>query len=481
MFWNTLQRFFRNADRARRTPIRSDRFSRLRLESLETRLAPATAIFTSDITGVVNANQYETKTDVYLDGGPGHTGLGTSLEVGEYAIRVVQTAGNVVIGSSLTVTGAEYPVKVLFGDHDNDALTPDQNYFEDLYQVYSIVRRTSTPGAGVANGYDDSSNGVYRLEISTPLADGGTFGAGSKSDNFKVEEGDGPGPGILSISGQKYYDTNADGNKDVGEVGINGFVIKLYFDSNSNNMLDDGDDLVDATTTSTIGDTVGAYAFPGLVAGTYFVREIIPTGGDHVWIQTSENPASTVIPTSKTNIDFGNVCLGEGGGLTQGFWSNRNGKNVFNTESESTGLTGLQVVNSLNLRGADGNLVADFANYDAFRAWLKDGESNDNMAYKLSIQLAAMALNVNYGYVDADAIVYAPDCGDDELNPNGNWITIGDLITKANAELLAANGGLEYQECLKDALDNANNNYTFVQAEPCEVIYTEEDLLGIPL
>ncbi len=86
----------------------------------------------------------------------------------------------------------------------------------------------------------------------------------------------------------------------------------------------------------------------------------------------------------------------------------------------------------------------------------------------LSAQLAAMALNVEAGFVDGDALVYAP--GTDSANSLG-FATINAVMAEADASLLAngntvASGAVRtYQQALKNALDNANNNLNFVQSD----------------
>ena len=91
------------------------------------------------------------------------------------------------------------------------------------------------------------------------------------------------------------------------------------------------------------------------------------------------------------------------------------------------------------------------------------------MANMLSAQLAAMKLNVLHGKVSASAIVACP-CGD--MGLNNQFITIGHLMTAANNALCAdgytpaGDPNRATQECLKTALDNANNNQNFVQSSP---------------
>lgn len=107
--------------------------------------------------------------------------------------------------------------------------------------------------------------------------------------------------------------------------------------------------------------------------------------------------------------------------------------------------------------------------YTAFRNWLL-GATATNMAYMLSAQLAAMELNVEAGFVNGSALVYAP--GTNSANGLG-FAKISDLMAEANAELtlhgtaLAGDSWRSYQEALKNALDKANNNQTFVQPTPC--------------
>jgi hypothetical protein len=92
------------------------------------------------------------------------------------------------------------------------------------------------------------------------------------------------------------------------------------------------------------------------------------------------------------------------------------------------------------------------------------------MAYMLSAQLAAMKLNVYNGLVSGPALIYAPGTG--VANAAG-FATVNAVIGAANTAL--GNDGYTpsgdtnrpLQEALKNALDNANNNYSFVQPSPC--------------
>jgi uncharacterized protein (DUF2141 family) len=72
-----------------------------------------------------------------------------------------------------------------------------------------------------------------------------------------------------SITGTVFSDTNANGKLDSGEKGLSGETV--YIDTKKTGVFATGDPT--AVTTST-----GAYTFTDLAAGTYVVREKIPTG-----------------------------------------------------------------------------------------------------------------------------------------------------------------------------------------------------------
>jgi hypothetical protein len=94
------------------------------------------------------------------------------------------------------------------------------------------------------------------------------------------------------------------------------------------------------------------------------------------------------------------------------------------------------------------------------------------MSYKLSTHLAAMLLNVTYGFVPGTSLVYAP--GTQSANAAG-YAVLSDLIAEANAELglhgTAQSGDAwhTYQAALKDALDQANNGGDFPQSVQCGI------------
>jgi hypothetical protein len=203
-----------------------------------------------------------------------------------------------------------------------------------------------------------------------------------------------------------------------------------------------------------------------LYPDTYTVLEYMPVGTH--WKNTTPVSVTVVLQAGDdTTVKFGNLCLGEGGGHTLGFWSNKNGQALI----DSTDLANLS---GLNLTDAAGGNF-DPATNTSLRSWLL-GASATNMAHMLSAQLAAMELNVYNGFVDGNAIIYAP--GAASANTLG-YATVNAVVAEANAELglhpWTPDGSVyrDYQEDLKDALDNANNNLNFVQPVPCAFSFAE--------
>jgi len=249
-----------------------------------------------------------------------------------------------------------------------------------------------------------------------------------------------PPQGVLEVI--KFYDANADGTEDPTESRITRWQINV-------------DGVCDFTPYTA-----------NVAPGTYDVTEDTPVESN--WMHTTDIEFDAEVAAGyTTTVKFGNVCLGAGGGKTLGFWSNKNGYNVmYDGESIEPELGLLSSYNLRNGSGADFNPTT----YTQFRSWLLSASAT-NMAYMLSAQLSAMVLNVEAGFVSGSALVYAPSCGNTGVGSNFIWIA--DLMAAANASL-GANGVTvapsperTYQECLKNALDWANNNKNFVQPEPC--------------
>ena len=383
------------------------------------------AIFTTDSTCTgVNLNIYGSKDAVYLDGGPAHPGA-AGLPDGCYCVRITEPNGTVLGSSTAIGTLNPRPVCVANGE------------FAACYQLAALLIKTSDGSAG----YDDTSNpgGEYKVWVSNEE----TFlNSSTKTDNFKVKVGDKPPTGTICVA--KFYDANADGIHNKDEQAL---IWKV-------NLLDSIN--LDRFTPQCLI----------LDPDTYTVSEYGPVEGN--WLPTT--PTSVVCPLvngTTMNVEFGNVCLGAGGGLTLGFWSNKNGQAL-------TGADDLCMLVKLNLRNVDGSNF-DPTVYTPFRTWLLSATAV-NMAYMLSAQLAAMELNVFNAKVNGSALIYAP--GATSANALG-FATVNAVMVEANASLgangctVAAGAVRSYQEALKNALDRANNNLTFVQSTPCSYTFAD--------
>jgi hypothetical protein len=395
--------------------------------------APFTgAIFTTDIgcTGV-NLNIFANKDAVYLDGGPGHAGA-AGLPDGEYFVKVTEPNGT-LLGTSAG-TADETPVVVVGGE------------FAVCYQLSAILIKASD----ASPGYDTTSNpgGEYKVWISP-----GAQSPQQKTDNFKVKGPNVPPQAVLRV--EKFYDANANGLDDDAQS-IVGWQVHIednidYFRDTPVTIFVDPDD--------------------------YTVTELNTI--EQNWIHTTTNPVLlTLAADDDKTVQFGNVCLGGGGGHTLGFWSNKNGQAAMN--DGGTQAPELTFLSSLNLRNANGSNF-DPGTYASFRTWILSATAT-NMSYMLSAQLAAMELNVEGVLVDGSDLLYAPALL--AYNPAGinalGFISVNDLMSAANAELglhgsvLSGNSFRPYQEALKNALDAANNNQNFVQGSPCPFSFTEQ-------
>lgn len=403
------------------------------------------AIFTTDSAcSGVDLNIYTNKSDVYVDGGPAHP-QAAGLPPGSYCVQVTSPDG--------TVLGVSAP----------GAVTVDSTgSFVQCYQLSAILNTASS--GFTTPGYDDTNNpgGEYKVWVSTDC----TFtNSSTKTDNFKVNPStacvpapDGtpcptPTPACeTTICVNKFYDTNGNGAQDAGEPNIAGWE---YCVIGGNNF-------------TALRFTFDPPRCLVVAPDNYSVIEGNPIETN--WVHTTPTEADFTLAECATQpVSFGNVCLGPGGGLTLGFWSNKNGQALENC-ADFTFLSSLCLVNATG-GNQDFNplctTAALNANKTALNAWLLGGNAV-NMAYMLSVQLTAMELNVRHNKVSGSALVYEA-CLKTNGYPTG-FISINDLMTAANASLCAhpytpsGDSNRAYQECLKNALDDANNNKNFVQA-----------------
>jgi len=99
------------------------------------------------------------------------------------------------------------------------------------------------------------------------------------------------------IQGTKFNDQNRNGIRDAGEPGIRD--VQIFIDTNNNGTADAGEP-------STLTNATGNFVFPGLLPGTYTVREISPP----LFSPTTPNPVVVTLAGINATVLFGNATGG---------------------------------------------------------------------------------------------------------------------------------------------------------------------------
>ena len=123
------------------------------------------------------------------------------------------------------------------------------------------------------SGWTETSppGNVYRVTMTSGLA-----ATGENFGDFKLG----------AISGTVFNDLTGTGKRATIDLGLAGWTV--YLDANNNGVLDPGE-------VSTVTAANGTYSFTGLGPGTYYVREVAPSG----WTETS--PAGNVYRVTMTS------------------------------------------------------------------------------------------------------------------------------------------------------------------------------------
>ena len=250
---------------------------------------------------------------------------------------------------------------------------------------------------------------------------------------------------------RKFYDANANGIQDAGERSLSAWEMTLTRPNQ--------------TSTTKLTNSSGNAVWGLLPPGEYSVAEGVPN--ESGWVQSAPrdalgnpvNPQSVTVVACETSwVKFGNYCTKASGGRTPGFWSNRNGEAKINDEVDGP-LEELALLSALNLVDGAGNPF-DPGNYATFRTWLL-GSTAVNMAWKLSAHVAAMALNVEAGFVNGNQTFVPCGCTINELLADANQSLADNPLTSAAGPARAE------QEQLKNWLDALNNGALVVSSKPC--------------
>lgn len=412
----------------------------------------------------VNCNAYDAADAVYINGGPSASGLADGVyffavlvpghQNGGFLDGAVGNLSDAVAGGTAGDLGSGSPVS-------NRTFTVAGRRIVGYGGTHAVG--TSPSGRRIIGlaPFDPTSNpgGVHVVAL---CREGATEPSACAFDAFRITGGGGgpPVPELPVISGMKYYDANANGVRDPGEPGIAGWPIDLQ-DGVSVTLHTDASGLFEVEVLEDDYSLAERQAARPWIQTGNVTSQTVSTGGATARLLTDGTYRLELPPGSRVDgLYFGNLCLGAGNGRTLGFWSNKNGQALVQADD-------LAMLRALSLRGASGAHF-DPASYASLRSWLLSATAT-NMAYMLSAQLAAAALNVHDGLVGAGALVYAP--GAAGASPTG-FITMSALIAEADAALaadgltVAGSAHRAHQEVLKNALDDANNNRTFVQPGP---------------
>jgi hypothetical protein len=416
------------------------------------------AIFTTTSDGsTVNGNNYPSKLDVYLNGGPQNC-ISPGLPPGDYYYMVTNPSGSVQLSLDSTF---DRSFRVTNGSAGKIA--------QNLGNTTTHPNGTS-PCGGITirlakdlNDFADTDNagGVYKAWI-TRVADfvaycgvgidcglDGFIHSNTKTDNFKAAGGSEEFNGALEA--YKFYDKNANGQFDPGiDLDLANWPMTLTSVNQGVN-----------STHQTGSD--GTTTWDPLVPDTdYFVTEGTPIQSN--WVHSAtiyighdgspQNPAGplTVVAGETTMVAFGNYCTYPSNGRTLGFWSNRNGQALVDSGD-------IAALVALNLRDGTGANF-DPANYAALKTWLLNGNAT-NMAYMLSVQLSAMKLNVLNNFVNGNGF-YVPA-----------GMTVNQIMAAADTSLglygltPAGHAQRANQEQLKNWLDQLNNGAGLLSPTPC--------------
>jgi hypothetical protein len=232
------------------------------------------AIFTTVADGsVVNANQYVSKCDVYLDGGPGHhaPASAAALPPGEYFFQVTDPNGQVLLSTDV-VNNRRFLVSAsgVITAYTGFGGTPHPTGIDqDHPELGAITIRLANTACPTDYLNTPNNGGVYKV-WATPITDfagdpttvDNTCGNGcfhgfvaskSKTDNFKVK----PTTATFCLTVAKQL-------RDTGTPGFH-WEIRLT-------------DASGVTNNYFTNDIDGSVAICGLVAGTYTVAEVVQTG-----------------------------------------------------------------------------------------------------------------------------------------------------------------------------------------------------------
>ena len=195
---------------------------------------------------------------------------------------------------------------------------------------------------------------------------------------------------------------------------------------------------------------MGQFWFLDLVPETYTVVEVLPAG----WVATTPTSSGphTLLSGDRLELGyvFGNIQSKDTDARSKGYWQSGQGRRFVQQEQL------LDELSLLNLRDQAG-VDFDPAKTNEWRKWLQKANAQ-NMAYQLSAQMAAVWLNIEADFVDADDVVLIQ-----KQDGTLAFLDISDVVDAAN-EVLSLNpdgvGGLQLVSGAADGEANASDFVT---------------------
>jgi hypothetical protein len=425
------------------------------------------ALFTTDVAGTVNVNQYELKTDVYLSGGPGPNAPCTAadLDDGVYVYQVTNPSGTVVLSSDGVGRSPIGVREFTVVDHVITATTNHNSV---------VVPPAECGGLRVQVApFDDTPNngGEYKLWITrkSDYEANGSFKPGSiKTDNFKVKV---PvvGPELSGVLVYKFYDANGNGVWDSEEVPLFGWPMTVAngngFNSTAPTLSPDGlvtfSDLPVADNPYSVGEASGG---PRWVQSASIVNGV-PTNTPQATI-TGLN----LVANETTQVDFGNYCTCIVKPYPISYWVGAAGQTKLN---DGLGMNSeFSLLKNANLRSAAGGqfnfnlLLPESDNYNTLSAWLLGAGSTTNVAYSLSAQLAVLKLNLEAGFVKGTLFDKAYGGTVAQLVADANLLLSNTVCGTSCNTTTASQLGAD-QDALRAFIEDINDGAVLIQPKAC--------------
>ncbi len=247
------------------------------------------------------------------------------VSTGNNFIDTVPTSAGSISGT-VTAGGVGLAGITVYLDNNNDKTLDDGEA--------STV--TSSSGAYSFTGL---AAGTYIVRQILPAGDTQTSPTNNYGIHITLASGQ-------SSSSNNFTDTvpasggSISGTIEVGSTGLAG--VTVYLDTNNDKMLDDGE-------LSMVTSASGTYSFSGLAAGTYIVRQILPSGVQQVTPTNNYGNHETISSNqSLTGVNFSDKQIA--GSISGEIFDDTNGNGKL--DSGETGLSDWELYIDLNNSGA---------------------------------------------------------------------------------------------------------------------------------